>query len=86
MTIDDVVEAIFQRLCIRQRYGDTEADKSMSLTELRIALGVTDAELKEALWVLSFPGDRRIVYPSKDRVTLGPDWLERCQRQTAAQG
>jgi hypothetical protein len=37
MIIDDVVEAIFQRLCIRQRYGGTAADRSMSLTELRIA-------------------------------------------------
>ena len=44
-----MVERIFQRLCIRQRHGDTEADKSMSFTELRVALGVTDAELKEAL-------------------------------------
>jgi hypothetical protein len=55
----------------RQRYGGTDvdrsADQSMSLTELRIALGITDAELKEALWILSFPGDKRIAYPSKEQ-------------------
>jgi hypothetical protein len=83
MTIDDVVEAILQRLCIRQRHGGTEADKSMSFIELRIALGITDAELKEALWILSFPGDKRIAYPSKDHVALGTAWLARCERQTA---
>ena len=45
----------------------------MSLTELRIALGVTEAQLDEALWVLSFPGDHRISYPVTGRVALGPD-------------
>jgi hypothetical protein len=68
MIIDDVVEAIFQRLCIRQRYAGTDADRSMSLTELRIVLGIAEAELKEVLWILSFPGDKRIAYPSKDHV------------------
>ena len=82
MIIDDVVEAIFQRLCIRHRYGGTDVDRSMSFTELRIALGITDAEMKEALWVLGLPGDKRIAYPSKDHVALGTDWLGRCERQT----
>jgi len=34
--------------------------------------------MNEALWVLTFPGDRRIVYPTPGRVTLGPEWRERC--------
>jgi hypothetical protein len=65
MQVDDVVEGIFQRLCIRERYGQNAVDRSMSLVELRVALGVTEAQLNEALWVLSFPGDKRIEYPPR---------------------
>ena len=79
MHVDDVVEAIFQRLCIRQSYG-SGPDKSMSLTELRLALAVTEAQLNEALWVLTFHGDQRITYPGDGRVALGPEWRERCER------
>ena len=50
-----------------------EDDRSMSLTELRLALGVTEALLNEALWLLTFPGDKRITYPTPGRVALGPD-------------
>ena len=57
MHVDDLVEAIYQR--------------SMSLTELRLALGVTDAQLSEAIWVLSFPGDRRVRWAAKDRSDSG---------------
>jgi len=74
LQIDDVVEAISQRLCIREQYGQNAADRSMGLAELRLALGVTEAQLNEALWVLSFPEDKRIEYPAKDRVSLGADW------------
>ena len=76
MHADDVVEAIYQRLCIRHQDG--HGDRSMSLDELRLALGLTDALMNEALWVLTFPGDRRIVYPTPGRVALGPEWRERC--------
>ena len=76
MHVDDVVEAIFQRLCIRQQHG--EGDHSMSLTELRLALGVTEALLNEVLWLLKFPGDKRIVFPTPGRVALGPEWRGRC--------
>jgi hypothetical protein len=55
----------------------------MSLTELRLARGVTEAQLNEALWMLSFPGDRRVEYPAKDRVALGWDWLEQRERSPA---
>ncbi len=55
MHVDDVVEAIFQRLCIRQQDSPPDADRSMSLVELRLALGVTEALLNEALWLLTFP-------------------------------
>jgi hypothetical protein len=78
MQVDDVVEGIFQRLCIRERYGQDAADRSMGVVELRVALGVTEAQLNEALRVLSFPGDKRIEYPAKDRVALGADWRPRC--------
>jgi len=84
MHVDDVVEAIFQRLCIRQQHG--EGDHSMSLTELRLALGVTEALLNEVLWLLKFPGDKRIVFPTPGRVALGPEWRGRCERQTAEEG
>jgi hypothetical protein len=46
-----------------------------------LALGMTEAQMNEALWVLSFPGDHRLEYPAKDRVALGRDWQERCERQ-----
>jgi hypothetical protein len=43
------VEAIFRRLCDRQRAHGIGA--AMSLAELRLALGVTEAELMEAVKV-----------------------------------
>jgi hypothetical protein len=77
----DVVEAIFQRLSIRQQDGQGD-DRSMSLAELRLALGVTDALMNEGLWLRTFPGDKRIVYPTPGRVALAPDWRERCEGPT----
>ena len=53
--VDDVVEGVYQRLCIRHQDTPAEDDRSMSLTELRLALGVTEALLNEALWLLTFP-------------------------------
>ena len=61
---DDVIEGVYQRLCIRYQDAPAEEDRSMSLTELRLALGVTEALLNEALWLLTFPGDKRITYPT----------------------
>jgi hypothetical protein len=81
--VDDVVEAIFHRLCIRKKDGRGK-DGSMSLTELRLALRVTEAQLNEALWVLTLTGDTQIVYPTPGRVALGADWLGRCERQSNA--
>ena len=60
------------------KYIADAADHSMSVSELRTALGVSEALMNEALWILSFPGDKRILYPAKDRVALGPEWQERC--------
>ena len=74
MHVDDVVEAIYQRLCIHEQDRRLDADRSMGLDELRLALGVSEALMNEALWVLTFPGDKRIVYPKPGRVALGPDW------------
>ena len=70
--VDDVVEAIFQRLCIRQQDALPETDRSLSLVELRLALGVTEALLNEALWLLTFPGDKRITYPAPGHIAPGP--------------
>ena len=81
---DDVIEGVYQRLCIRYQDAPAEEDRSMSLTELRLALGVTEALLNEALWRLTFPGDKRITYPIPGRVALGPDWRRRCEGQAAA--
>lgn len=58
----------------------------MSLVELRLALGVTEALMNEALWLLTFPGDKRITYPAPGHVALGPDWQERCEGQEAPPG
>jgi hypothetical protein len=79
MTVDDVVEAIFNRLCIRQRHQGVGED--MSLIELRLALGVTEAEIMEAVCVLRLSSDLFIAFTTRvwDRVTLGPSWRERCE-------
>jgi hypothetical protein len=45
MTVDDIVQALFRVLCDHQRAKGTEAD--MRLAELRLALGVTEAQLME---------------------------------------
>jgi hypothetical protein len=74
MHVDDVVEVIFHRLCFHEQDSPPGADRSMAFTELRLALGITEAQLNEALWVLSFPGDHRIELPAKDRIALGKDW------------
>ena len=76
-----------QPTCLRfstRKSLTAEDDRSMSLTELRLALGVTEALLNEALWLLTFPGDKRITYPTPGRVALGSDWRERCGQQAAA--
>ena len=52
--VDDVVEAIFQRLCIREQ--DDASDRSMNLSELRLALGLSEPLVNEALLVLTFLG------------------------------
>lgn len=52
----------------------------MSLVELRLALGVTEPLLNEALWLLTFRGDKRITYPVPGHVALGPEWRVRCER------
>jgi hypothetical protein len=40
--------------------------------------------MNEALWLLTFPGGKRIVYPAPGRVALAPDWRGRCEGQAAA--
>ena len=77
MTVDDVVEAIFRRLCLRQRHQGVGAH--MSYTELRLALGVTEAELIEAVNVARIPDDLFIAFTGSDQVTLGPAWRGRCE-------
>jgi hypothetical protein len=64
MHVDEVLEGIYQRLCIRAQDSQNAADHSMSVAELRAALGVSEALLKEALWLLTFPGDKRISFPA----------------------
>jgi hypothetical protein len=81
MHVDEVVEGVYQRLSMRYQDIPAEDDRSMSVTELRLALGVTEALLNEALCLLTFPGDKRIMYPTPGRVALGPDWRGRCERQ-----
>jgi hypothetical protein len=70
MTVDDVVEAIFRRLCLRQRHQGAGA--AMSLTELRIGLGVTEEQLAEAVKVARTSDDLFVAFTAPDRLTLGP--------------
>jgi hypothetical protein len=80
MIVDDVVEAIFQRLCLRhQHQSAAAADASMSVVELRLAIAVSEPQLSEALWVLRLNGDDRVTYPVEGRVALGPAWRARCE-------
>jgi hypothetical protein len=79
VTVDDVVEAIYQRLCLSQRYRGRGAD--MSLVELRLAVGVTEAQLVEAVKVARLSDDRFLTFTTEGRVTLGPSWRERCEGQ-----
>jgi hypothetical protein len=82
VTVDDVVEAIYQRLCLRQRHQGAGAD--MSLTELRIGLGVTEEQLVEAVKVARISDDLFVAFTAPDRLTLGPSW--RCEDQRLAEG
>lgn len=77
MTVDDVVEAIFRRLCLWQRHQGVGAD--MSLTELRIGLGVTEEQVVEAVKVARLSDDLFIAFTTEGRVTLGPSWRARCE-------
>jgi hypothetical protein len=80
VTVDDVVEAIYQRLCLRQRHQGVGAD--MSLTELRLALEVTEAELLEAVKVARISDDLFVAFTAPDRLTLGPAWRGRCENSS----
>lgn len=75
--VDGVVEAIFRRLCDHQRAQGVGA--AMSLAELRLALGVTEAELIEAVKVARISDDLFLTFTANERVTLGPSWRERCE-------
>jgi hypothetical protein len=77
MTVDDVVHAIYQRLCLRQHHQGVGAD--MSLTALRLALAVTELELLEAVTVARISGDLFLAFTAADRVTLGASWRVRCE-------
>jgi hypothetical protein len=77
MTVDDVVEGMFRRLCDQQRARGVGAD--MGLAELRLALGVTEPELMEAVKVARISDDLKIAFTARDRVTLGPSWRGRCE-------
>ena len=85
MTVDDVVEGIFRRLCAHRRAEGVATD--MSLAELRLALGVTETQLT-GIKVLRLSGDLFIAFTTRawDRVTLGPSWRERCEDEGAGGG
>ena len=55
MTVEDVVQGVFRRLCAHRRAEGVATD--MSLAELRLALGVTETQLTEAIKVLRLSGD-----------------------------
>ncbi len=82
MTVDDVMEAIFRRLCDQQQAQGVGAD--MSLAELRLAIGVTEAQLMEAVKVARLSDNLYIAFTARDRVTLGASWRGRCEDEGAA--
>jgi hypothetical protein len=84
MTVDDVVQGMFRRLCADRRAEGVATD--MSLAELRLALGVTEKELMEAVRVLRLSSDVFIAFTTRtwDRVTMGPAWRERCEDEGLA--
>lgn len=51
----------------------------MSLAELRIMLGVTEAQLMEAVHVLRLADELHVAFTAPDRLTLGASWRERCE-------
>jgi hypothetical protein len=53
----------------------------MSLTELRIGLGVTEEQLVEAVKVARISDDLFVAFTAPDRLTLGPSWRGRCEDQ-----
>jgi len=77
MTVDDLVEAIFRRLCLRQRHQGVGA--AMSLTELQIGLGVTEEQLGAAVTMVRISADLFVTFTAPDRLTLGPSWRTRCK-------
>jgi hypothetical protein len=79
MTVDDVVEAIFRRLCLRQRHQGVGA--AMSLTELQTGLGVTEEQLGDAVKTARISDDLFVTFTATDRLTLGPSWRARCKDQ-----
>ncbi len=81
MIVDDDVEAIFRRLCDHQRAHGPGA--AMSLAELRLALGVTEAQLMDAVKVARLSDYLFIALTSRDRVTLGVSWRGRCEDEGA---
>ena len=77
MTVDVVVEAIFRRLCLRQRHQGVGA--AMSLAELQIGLGVTEEQLEDAIAAARISGDLFVTFTAPDRLTLEPSWRARCK-------
>jgi hypothetical protein len=76
VTVNDVVEAIYRRLCDHQRRHGALA--GMSLAELRLALGVRAEQLDEAVRIARISGDLFIRFMARNRVVLGRSWRERC--------
>ena len=76
VTVNDVVEAIYRRLCDHQRRQDVLA--GMSLAELRLALGVRAEQFDEAVRIARISGDLFIRFTTRNRVVLGRSWRERC--------
>jgi hypothetical protein len=84
VTVDDVVQGMFRRLCAHRRTEGVATD--VSLVELRLALGVTEKELMEAVRVLRLSSDLFIAFTTRtwDRVTMGPAWRDRCEDEGLA--
>ena len=84
MTVEDVVQGVFRRLCAHRRAEGVATD--MSLAELRLALGVTEKVETAMVPKTKLSGDLFIAFTTRawDRVTMGSSWRERCEDEWLA--
>jgi hypothetical protein len=79
--MDDAAGQVFQQLCVHVKAKGPDA--TMTRAELRLATGLSEEELMEALRRLRPPGSGQDLLVSfvggPDKITLGPSWRGQCE-------